>query len=203
MTATHGRPGDRAGRRAGARLTGLARLAMLATLTLSCAGEVARHAPVVVGAPAPAYEAQRQDGAPIALASLQGEVVLLNIWATWCKPCREEIPALQQLHARFGAQGLTVAGVSIDVDDDRARIRAFAEELGARYPIWYDPDDRVSTTFLAIGVPASYLVDRRGTLVWKHSGPVRADDPALLAALAAALDTAPAAPASGAASPAP
>jgi len=183
---------------AAAAILALAAGVWLARTTLFGPSTTGQSAAPLLGIALPDVEGREQ-----ALSQWKGKVLVLNIWATWCKPCREEIPALQQLHARFGAQGLTVAGVSIDVDDDRARIRAFAEELGARYPIWYDPDDRVSTTFLAIGVPASYLVDRRGTLVWKHSGPVRADDPALLAALAAALDTAPAAPASGAASPAP
>jgi cytochrome c biogenesis protein CcmG, thiol:disulfide interchange protein DsbE len=142
---------------------------------------------VVVGAPAPAYAAELQDGTPVSLADHKGEVVLLNIWATWCKPCRQEMPALDTLHRRHAAQGLRIAGVSIDVDDDRAKVAEFAASLGATYTLWYDPDDRVSTTFLAIGVPASYLIGRDGTLRWKHVGPVTADDGPLNAALATAL----------------
>ena len=154
----------------------------------ACAArEEASRAVVSVGAPAPAYAAQREDGSPVSLAEHRGEVVLLNIWATWCKPCRAEIPALETLHQRHQAQGLRIAGVSIDVDDDRAKVREFAAALGASYTLWYDPDDKVSTTFLAIGVPASYLIGRDGTLRWRHVGPVTADDPALNAALATAL----------------
>ena len=141
-----------------------------------------------MGAPAPSYAAEKADGTPIALADLKGKVVLLNIWATWCKPCRQEIPALETLHQRHREAGLVVAGVSIDVDEDRKKVAEFAGALGASYAMWYDPDDRVSTTFLAIGVPASYLIGRDGTLRWRHVGPITAEDGALNAALKAALE---------------
>ncbi len=163
-------------------------LLVTALLATACAGESAPRATVAVGAPAPSYAAEKADGTPIALADLKGEVVLLNIWATWCKPCRQEIPALETLHQRHRAAGLVVAGVSIDVDEDRQKVAEFATALGASYAMWYDPDDRVSTTFLAIGVPASYLIGRDGTLRWRHVGPITAEDGALNAALKAALD---------------
>lgn len=146
---------------------------------------------VAVGAPAPSYASQTVEGAPITLADLNGKVVLLNIWATWCKPCREEIPALETLFQRHRAEGLEVIGVSIDAPSEASRLRPFVTELGASYPLWHDPDDRVSSTFLALGVPASYLIDRDGVLRWRHMGPVRADDPMLTAALRTALDAAP------------
>ena len=165
----------------------VAALLVAALLVAACGGEAAPRAAVAVGAPVPAYTAEKADGTPIALADLKGEVVLLNIWATWCKPCRQEIPALETLHQRHRAAGLVVAGVSIDVDDDRAKVAEFAAALGASYAIWYDDEDRVSTTFLAIGVPASYLIGRDGTLRWRHVGPVTADDGPLNAALTAAL----------------
>lgn len=169
------------------RMLGL--VAALGAMACGGANEAAPpRAAVAVGAPVPAYEAQLQDGTPVTLAGQQGRVVLVNIWATWCKPCRQEIPALETLHQRHEAQGLLIAGVSIDVDDDRAKVTDFARSLGASYPIWFDPDDRVSSTFLALGVPASYLVGRDGTLRWRHMGPVTADDAALNAALKLALE---------------
>lgn len=142
---------------------------------------------VTLGAPAPAYAAALVDGAPVSLAAHRGEVVLLNIWATWCKPCREEIPALETLYQRHRGDGFLVAGVSIDQPGETERIKTFAAELGATYPLWHDPDDKISTTFLSIGVPSSYLIDRQGILRWRHVGPVTADDAALNAALALAL----------------
>jgi cytochrome c-type biogenesis protein len=133
------------------------------------------------------------DGTAIALADLKGEVVLLNVWATWCKPCRQEIPALDSLHREFGPRGFRVAGVSIDVIADTVAIVSFARDLGASYTLWLDPDDKVSTTFRAIGVPSTYLIDREGVLRWRHMGPVKATDPVLRAVLDSALGVASAA----------
>lgn len=160
--------------------------AALALLAASC-GEGTTVAKFGVGHPAPAYAATTMDGAPISLADKKGEVVLLNVWATWCKPCRQEIPALDSLHREFAARGLTVAGVSIDVMDDTARIAGFARELGASYALWLDPDDRVSNIFRAIGVPSTYLIDREGVLRWQHMGGVTASDAKLRAVLDSAL----------------
>lgn len=168
-------------------------LAVAALLALSAVGGAScgvsgeSSANASVGAPAPAYAASTIDGAPISLADHAGDVVLLNVWATWCKPCREEIPALDSLYREFRDRGFVVAGVSIDVIDDTARIRRFARELGATYPLWLDPDDRVSSSFRAIGVPSTYLVDRNGILRWKKMGAVHADDPGLRALLDSVL----------------
>ncbi len=94
---------------------------------------------------------------------------------------------LQALHERHAADGLEIVGVSVDASGEEQKVRDFAAEYAMTYPLWHDPDERVSTLFLAIGVPASYLIDREGILRWKHIGPVRADDPALGGALRAAL----------------
>jgi peroxiredoxin len=164
------------------------RLALAAlSLVASACGGASEVAKVGVGHAAPAYAATTMDGTPISLADKKGEVVLLNVWATWCKPCRQEIPALDSLHREFAARGLVVAGVSIDVIDDTTRIAGFARELGASYALWLDPDDRVSNTFRAIGVPSTYLVDREGVLRWQHMGGVTASDAKLRAVLDSAL----------------
>jgi cytochrome c biogenesis protein CcmG, thiol:disulfide interchange protein DsbE len=149
-------------------------------------GSTSRTA-VKVGQPAPDYAARVLSGPDIALDSLRGDVVLLNVWATWCKPCRQEIPALDSLHRAFAPQGLRVVGVSIDLEGEEQRVADFAKELGASYALWHDPDDNVSSTFLAIGVPATFLIDRDGVLRWRHHGPVTYADSALNAALASAL----------------
>lgn len=157
-----------------------------AATLVACGADGASRTPrtaVAVGAPAPVYTATTMDGKPVSLADHRESVVMVNVWATWCKPCREEIPALDSLYREYGSRGLLIAGVSIDVMDDTARIAGFARELGASYPLWLDPDDRVSGTFLAIGVPSTYLIDRAGVLRWRHMGPVRANDPALRALL--------------------
>lgn len=163
--------------------------AALATLSACGGSDSPRRAgaTVSIGQPAPAYTARQMNGTPISLAELKGEVVLLNVWATWCKPCRQEIPALDSLHREFGPRGFRVAGVSIDVISDTVAIVSFARELGASYTLWLDPDDKVSNTFRAIGVPSTYLIDRDGVLRWRHMGPVKATDPMLRAILDSAL----------------
>lgn len=163
-------------------------IAVMTASLAACGGtERAPAATLAVGAPAPAYTAQTMEGTPIALADLKGEVVMLNVWATWCKPCREEIPALDSLQREFGPRGFRVVGVSIDVAGDTAEIAGFARSLGASYELWLDPDDKVSTTFRAIGVPSTALIDRNGVLRWRHMGPVRASDASLRALLDSAL----------------
>lgn len=158
-----------------------------AALVLAACGRDTSSYVVRIGSAAPAYTAQQMDGTPVSLADHRGDVVLLNVWATWCKPCREEIPALDSLHREYANRGLVVAGVSIDVITDTLRIAGFARDLGASYALWLDPDDRVSSTFRAIGVPSTYLVDRDGVLRWTHMGAVKATDARLRAVLDSAL----------------
>jgi cytochrome c biogenesis protein CcmG/thiol:disulfide interchange protein DsbE len=177
-------------------LDGRLAVAWLALAFAACGGTTER-AIVAVGAPAPSYEAVRLDGSAVHLADLKGQVVLLNIWATWCKPCRQEMPALDTLFRRHEAEGFTVVGVSIDSPGEQDRVAEYAKDLGASYTLWHDPDNAVSTTFLAIGVPASYLIGRDGTLRWRHVGPVTAEDGPLNAALRTALAEAAAAPSPG------
>jgi cytochrome c biogenesis protein CcmG, thiol:disulfide interchange protein DsbE len=145
-----------------------------------------------VGAPAPAYRAVSMAGDTVSLAGLRGRTVLLNVWATWCFPCREELPVLQQLHEEHAARGLTIVGVSIDATGAGAAIEEFARRYGVTYELWLDPDNVVSTTFQGIGVPLSVLIGPDGIVRWKHLGPVREKDPALAAALEVTLrDTEP------------
>jgi peroxiredoxin len=142
---------------------------------------------VEVGAPAPAYATVALNGDSVSLASLRGKVVLFNTWATWCHPCRAEIPELRVLHGKYKDRGLELVGVSIDAEGSDAAIKGFMDEFRMTYPIWRDPDDRVSTTFLAIGVPATYLIDRSGILRWRKTGPIAPNDSALTAAIERAL----------------
>lgn len=160
------------------------RLAMLAGLaSVACDdGSV-----VEVGKPVPSYAAVTLQGDTVSLTSLRGRTVLLNVWATWCAPCREEIPYLERLHTQHSGAGLEVIGVSIDARGETQAIAEFASELGVTYPIWHDPDERVSARFLSLGVPSSYLIDRDGILRWRHLGVLRESNAEFTAALAAAL----------------
>ncbi|HEX7122898.1 MAG TPA: TlpA disulfide reductase family protein, partial [Gemmatimonadaceae bacterium] len=144
-----------------------------------------------IGEPAPTFHARTVAGDTVSLASLRGKVVLLNIWATWCAPCREEIPYLQQLHEQYADSGLVVVGVSVDARGQEEEVGSFAAELGMTYPIWLDPDQRVTTRFLSMGVPTSYLIDRASILRWKHLGVLRESNLEFQEALHAALEPLP------------
>ena len=154
---------------------------LAAVIAIGCTDESAPR--VAIGEPAPRYAATTLDGDSASTSSLEGKVVLLNIWATWCAPCRAEIPYLQSLYERHRGNGFEIVGVSVDARGQDAAIREFAKEYRMTYPIWRDPDERVNARFLAIGVPSTYLIDRDGVLRWKHLGTLRATSPGFQAAL--------------------
>jgi len=159
--------------------------ASVALLLAACAGDGAGGIPqkVEVGALAPTYTSSTLEGDSVSLASLRGKPVLLNVWATWCHPCREEIPVLQALHDQYKARGLELIGVSVDAQGETGKIRDFAREFRMTYPIWHDPAERVSTTFLIVGVPTTFLIGKDGTLRWRRTGPVHANDTTLTQAI--------------------
>jgi cytochrome c-type biogenesis protein len=154
-------------------------------LSSGCSEAVAERAEV--GAPAPRYGAINLQGDSVHLRDLRDRVVLLNVWATWCEPCREEIPALQALQERHSPRGLEVVGVSIDFLSEREKLRPFADSYGVTYTLWHDTDDTILRRFQVVGAPATFLIDRDGVMRWKHMGAIEADDPDLAAAIEAAL----------------
>lgn len=136
-----------------------------------------------VGQAVPAYAAAGLEGDSVRVADLEGDVVLLNVWATWCIPCRKEIPELQALHQEYSSRGLKVLGVSVDASDADADVREFARNYGMTYQILRDPEERVTAMFAVPGVPASFLVDREGIVRWRHLGPFKATDSAFVSVL--------------------
>jgi cytochrome c biogenesis protein CcmG, thiol:disulfide interchange protein DsbE len=142
---------------------------------------------VEVGQPAPAYAATSVTGDSVSLARLRGKVVLMNVWATWCGPCRQEIPELRALHSAYKDKGLEIVGISVDADGSEDAIRAFAHDFKMDYAIWRDPHEVVQTTFKMSGVPATFLIDRQGVLRWKATGVLEPGDTTLTRAIEAAL----------------
>lgn len=141
----------------------------------------------MVGEPAFDYGATTVEGDSVSLSGLRGEVVLLNLWATWCVPCRTETPYLQSISEEYGDRGLHVVGVSQDVGDAEADIRAFVERYGVTYTILHDPQMRGLDLYRVNGLPGTFLIDREGVLRWMKYGPIREGDPAFLRALADVL----------------
>jgi cytochrome c biogenesis protein CcmG, thiol:disulfide interchange protein DsbE len=141
----------------------------------------------VAGAPAPSFEAVTLAGDTVSLESLQGAPVLLNLWATWCAPCRRETPFLQDVHERFAPRGLQVVGVSMDTRGALRDVERFIDEFGVTYRILHDPDGRSMDLFSAIGLPATYLIGADGIILWSRVGEVREGDRVFEEALDAAV----------------
>ena len=164
-------------------------MTLAAALAIGCSGDPMPR--VGVGRPAPRYAATTLTGDSVSTSALAGKVVLLNIWATWCAPCREEIPFLESLYQRHRGEGLEIVGVSVDARGQDDQIRSFASEFRMTYPIWRDPDERVQSLYMALGVPSSYLIDRGGILRWQRLGTLRVSDTTLTRALTQALAASP------------
>jgi peroxiredoxin len=152
----------------------LSGLALTLTLLLPACGEggamPSRDALPVPGNPAPAWEGTTLSGSPLSLADLEGEVVVLNVWATWCAPCIREMPALEALHRRYRDQGLRVVGVSVDRGSAREAVRSFVEELDITFTIALDPDQTVMNRFRTLGVPETFLIGPDGIIAHRWIG---------------------------------
>jgi peroxiredoxin len=129
-----------------------------------------------VGSAAPELAATSLSGEPSSLASLRGSPVLLNVWATWCEPCRQELPELVRLHERYARRGLRVVAVSVDRERTREEVAAFVTKRALPFSVWLDPQDRASAAFGVATLPATFLIDRDGVIRWRSHGAVRADD---------------------------
>lgn len=150
-------------------------------------GAPANDGRVEIGAPAPAFATLSLDGDSVSLAKNRGKVVLLNIWATWCHPCRAEIPELVAIHAHYQSRGLEMIGVSVDNEGTDDAIRSFIADFKMTFPIWRDPDERTTALFRTVGVPSTYLIDKEGVLRWRKIGPIAPNDTSLTNAIERAL----------------
>lgn len=132
----------------------------------------------VAGKPAPDLKLKDLDGKEVSLADLKGKVVLVNFWATWCDPCREEIPWLIEMQAKYGSRGFTVVGVAMD-DEGKSAVAPFVakerfdvrgQQLPMSYPIWLGSDDAADQFGGILGYPTSFLISKDGKQVEKYQG---------------------------------
>jgi peroxiredoxin len=121
------------------------------------------------GTPAPPLALPRlAGGPPVELASLRGRVVLVNFWATWCKPCEDEMPAMERLYRRLAPDGFELLAVSVDADVEP--VREFRERLGLSFPILLDPEQEVARRYQTFRFPESLLIGPDGVVVERYIG---------------------------------
>jgi thiol-disulfide isomerase/thioredoxin len=150
------------------------------------AASVATATGTEVGTRHPDYSALWLDGSKFDLAARRENVVLLNVWATWCGPCRFEIPELQALHDRYKSRKFEVVGVSVDESGPEA-VRQFVTEMKMTYPIVLDAEGKLANVLQTSVLPTTVLLDRNGKIVWKRLGMIEKNDQELVKAIEAAL----------------
>lgn len=163
-------------------------LALIGLLSFACAGcsdnsAVAPEVPGVVREPAarlaPEFTLTTLDGAPVRLADLRGKVVFVNLWATWCPPCREELPTMVRFYQQFKDRGVEILAVSEDTDP--AAVRRMVTDQGITFPVLLDENKRVFGLYRATGVPETHLLGKDGRVRGSQIGPFDWTSPAVLA----------------------
>ncbi len=140
-------------------------LLSLAVVTLP---RIAHGADIAPGVAAPAFQLNSSSGKPVALADLKGQVVLINFWASWCGPCRQEMPILDQLYRSYQAAGFTLVGVNVEPNATDAQ--KFLKGTPVSFPILFDPNSAVSQLYQVSGMPSTVIVDREGKVRYVHHG---------------------------------
>jgi peroxiredoxin len=153
--------------RAGTWLIGVAVALSAVVALLSGSGA---PSPVRSGVRAPAFDLPQIGGGPsLNLEQLRGKIVLINFWATWCKPCEDEMPAMERLYQALHGSGFEL--VAISVDEDEALVDAFVQRLGLSFPVLMDSSQRVAAAYQAFRFPESLLVGHDGVVVERYIGP--------------------------------
>jgi len=128
----------------------------------------AAAAPVAVSAPAPDFTLRTMGGPNLRLKEQRGQVVLINFWATWCAPCRKEMPHLNQLYDKYRSSGFVLLGVN--VDDNAGNATDVAAKLGVKFPVLLDTDKKVSHLYDLNSMPTTVVIDRDGKVRYLHRG---------------------------------
>ena len=170
----------------------LGALAVIALFWLSRGG----LGPVVPGRDAPEFQAYALDDTPRSLEDYEGKVILLNIWATWCPPCQQEMPSMQRLREAIPDEDFVILAVSIDAppgEEDAfgregGNLQIFAREMGLTFTILHDPTGKIQEIYQTTGVPESFVVDRDGVIFKKVAGPTEWDAPANVQLIQRLLD---------------
>jgi len=139
------------------------------------------------GTSAPGFQLPRAGGGPtLDLEQLNGKIVLLNFWATWCKPCEDEMPAMERLYRSLAGRDFELVAVS--VDEDQAAVVAFVNRLGLSFPVLMDSSQQVSAAYQTFRFPESLLIGRDGVVLERYVGPKEWDAEAYVDRIRRLLD---------------
>ncbi|MCL4791159.1 MAG: TlpA family protein disulfide reductase [Gammaproteobacteria bacterium] len=133
-------------------------------LAASGAGEASADA----SGPAADFSLPSRGGQSVSLSALRGQVVLINFWATWCGPCRKEMPLLEQIQKKYAPLGFVMLG--INVEEDTTHMEAFLGDVPVTFPVLLDPANRVSKLYDVAAMPSTVIVDRKGNIRYIHQG---------------------------------
>ncbi len=122
-----------------------------------------------VGSSAPDFILKDLDGKKVKLSDHRGEIVLLNFWATWCPPCRAEMPSMEKMKEKMKGKDFIILAVSIDTSSPD-RLSDFIEKNGYTFDILHDPEQTVARNYLVMGIPTTYIIDKKGVIVEKSVG---------------------------------
>jgi peroxiredoxin len=137
------------------------------------------HGPVAAGQKAAPFKLMDLQGDSVSMADLHGKVVFLNIWATWCAPCREEMPSMEKLYERLqGDKGFVMLAISQDTSS-REEVMAYVKKHGYHFDVLLDPKNAVAEAYNVSGVPETFIIDREGRIVAHHSGAFDWSQPAI------------------------
>ena len=148
--------------------------ALVALLTITVSGPAPAVTTPILGRPAPAFDLATLDGGRLALADLRGSPVVVNFWASWCIPCREEAPLLTAVAEDHRDQGLRVVGIVYQ--DGAEQAQDFMRRYGQTYPGLLDPDGRTAIDYGVFGIPETFFIDRAGIVRARQIGAVTRDD---------------------------
>jgi len=141
---------------------------LLLGLTLSVLAATSLASSDLTGRAAPDFALKSSSGDNLRLSEYRGDVVMVNFWATWCGPCRQEMPLLDELYSRYERVGFSLLGVNID--DDSRKAMNMVSELGVSFPVLFDARKEVSKLYEVEAMPVTVLIDREGTIRYVHHG---------------------------------
>ena len=122
-----------------------------------------------VSGPAPAFALQSNGGQQVALSSLKGKVVMVNFWATWCVPCRQEMPHLQALYEKYNGLGFELLAVNVEKNNAEGA-RKWLQETPVTFPVLFDPENQVTKLYKVQTMPSTVIIGRDGTMRFMHNG---------------------------------